>query len=139
MTEKLLKAVPGQYSYNNNKTNNMYLYCLLLFLALFVPYHLKACLRNYRVAQFCLSVHQSCFPVRAISPTRVDRIHYNFTMMITYSMKVCHAQHLVTNSQGQGHNFDAKSVSHALILGFMFRPYLLQGLAKFIITSHDYC
>ena len=28
-------------------------------------------------------------------------------MILTHSMMVCHTQHLATNSQGQGHNFDS--------------------------------
>ena len=38
------------------------------------------------------------FRVRARSHTRVGLLNYNFTLfnIITYSMKVCHAQHLTT-------------------------------------------
>ena len=42
-----------------------------------------------------------------ISPTRADQIL--ITSLDYYSiMKVCCAQHLATNSKGQGHNFDAR-------------------------------
>ena len=40
-------------------------------------------------------------------------------MIITNTMKVYRLQHLATNSQGQGHNFDLKSVSLAVTLGFL--------------------
>ena len=58
-------------------------------------------------------------------------------MIITHSMKVCCAQHLATNSQGQGHSFDSNSispsVSHAVNLGFMCRPYLKSQLGNHVI------
>ena len=56
-------------------------------------------------------------------------------------MNVCHAQILVTESQGQGHILHSKSVSYVITLGFVSHPYLLQGLGKYtfcIIMLHDY-
>ena len=64
----------------------------------------------------------------------------NHNQLCTHSTNLgCHgrAQHAATNSQGQGHKFYSFSqcVGKAFIIGVVFGPYLLQGLAKFIITS----
>ena len=59
-------------------------------------------------------------------------------MIITHSMEVCRAQQLATTFQGQGHNLDSNAVRSYNTQNLVSGPYLLQGLAKFIITLHDY-
>ena len=51
--------------------------------------------------------------------------------------EVCQAQHLATNSQGQGHNFDSNFDGSCNSQNLMSGPYLLKGLGIFIITLYD--
>ena len=50
-------------------------------------------------------------------------------------MNVCHAQILVTKSQGQGHNLHSKYVSYVIALGFVSHPHLLQKRTEHIFID----
>ena len=58
-------------------------------------------------------------------------------ILVTPGMEVYNAQYLATNSQGEGPTFDSM-VRRLYTQNFVSGTYLLQGLTKFIITSHGY-
>ena len=94
-----------------------------------VPYHAQPLAtyssgQGHNSASVCLSVHQSrCNPVIrvwVISHTRAGQTHYNSTwLFITHNMKMCQAQHLAINFQGNSKTFYSNIVRSCYTQNFV--------------------
>jgi len=59
-------------------------------------------------------------------------------MITTHSMEVFCAKHLATNSKSEGHIFDSNIARSCYTQYLVSGPFLIQGYAKFIMTSHGH-